>query len=52
MPKECDCSVEERGLPTLYPYNHNYCFVCGKKLKYISEAEFMERMRNIRDELE
>ena len=52
MPKECNCSVEETGLPTLYPANHDYCFRCGKRLEYVTEEEISKRWKKLMEKYE
>jgi len=43
--KECDCSMEEKGLPTVYPVNYKYCPICGKELREVTTEELRERIR-------
>lgn len=51
MPKECDCTEESLGLPTLYPYNYNYCPRCGKELQYITREEYLEKLKDIGEQI-
>jgi len=42
MPKQCNCTEESFGLPTIYPVGYEYCPNCGKRLEQVTDQELFE----------
>jgi len=43
--KQCRCTEQILGLPTIYPKHWNYCPLCGKPLEEITVEALKAEMR-------